>query len=164
MALTGGKRDRMILEAYYRLIQTQLSVEGWFGPNRQHKPITMVDAYPDIDTEVALNTLAVSVGDTFQRMLELGSNAEERYQALYVDFFAESDALARHVAGDVYAILNENPVVSVLDLDKATPTHEFYAFIDEESVEITYPARATNAWLKHWVTVSAVLRDERWNE
>lgn len=163
MALVGGLRDRMVLESVLRQIEAALGALGWFDAGRQHLPITVIDEYPDIDVQVPLNTLAFSYGDSFNRLVELGALTTYHHAPIFIDFFAESDALSRHVSGDIYAWVNENPVIPVYDYDLATPVIDFYVEVLEESVEVQRPARATNPWLKHWSTVVFIVGDQRSN-
>lgn len=160
MTLTGGKRDRMILESVLRQVEADLDSRGWFDANRQHEAITVIDAYPGND-EVEINTMAFSFGDSTQRMLELGSNAETHTYPVYIDFYGESDALTRHVLGDIYDFFGKNPTLSVYDYDMATPAVDFTVEIVEESVAKTYPTQATNAWQKHWGILSFMVEDDR---
>lgn len=150
MTLTGGLRDRMLLESYLQAIVADLQTKGWFDAGREHGDIQVVDEFPDDDQEVPINTLAFSYGDSFQLQVELGSRAEEHYSFMYVDFFAESDALGRHVIGDIYAFLAENPSIPVYDYDQATPSIEFYGVLEQESLEKRRPSRVVNPWQKHW--------------
>lgn len=161
--LVGGLRDRMVMESVLRLVQQSLDGDGWFDSGRNHQPITIVDEYPDTDTEVPINTLAFSFGDTYQRMVELGHRAELFHVPIYIDFFAESDGLSRHIIGDIYAWANENPVIPVWNFDMATPEVDFYIEIMEESVEVQRATRATHPWLKHWATLVFIVSDQREN-
>lgn len=168
MPLEGGKRDRMILESVLRQVKADLAVRGWFDAGRRHAPINVIDAYPGEDVvdpkdEPPLNTLAFSYGDSFQRMLEMGSNAETHTFPIYMDFYGESDAVTRHIVGDIYAFLNLNPLLSVFDYDLATPTEDFKLEVVEETVTKTFPTNVTNVWQKHWGIVSFLGEEERTN-
>lgn len=166
MPLTGGKRDRMVLESVLRHVEGYLDSLGWFDSGRQHQPIVVVDAYPgdgEDGAEVALNTMAFSYGDTYQTMVELGTNAETHTAPIYIDFYGESDGLTRHILGDIYAFLGLNPVLAVYDYDMATPTQDFTVEIVEESVSKGFPSRATNPWQKHWGIITMLVEDERAN-
>lgn len=161
--LRGGKRDRMVIESVLRAVRDELAFRDWFDPGREHLPITLINEYPDTETEVALNTLAISFGDSFSRLVQLGNMAELHNVPIFFDFFAESDALKYHVAGDIYAWINEQHIIPVWDYDLATPVVDFNLEVLEESAEKQYPPRATNPWLKHWVTVSFIVSDQREN-
>lgn len=163
MTLVGGKRDRMVLESVLQHVKSYLIDEDWFQPGRKHLPINMIDAFPDEDSEPPKNTLAVSVGDSYQALLELGSKAETHVAPVYFDFYGQSDALTRHLIGDIYYRLNKDPVIPIYDYDQATPAIDFYALVVEESVEKSYPTRATNPWQKHWGIVTCLIEDEREN-
>lgn len=166
MTLEGGLRDRMVLESFLQWVRSDLDALGWFDSGREHLPIRVIDVYPDNDgenTQVPLNTMAFSVGDSFQNLLELGSKAETHVVPMYIDFYGESDALTRHILGDIYLRLNRDPVIPVYDYSLATPVVDFSAFVVEESTEVSYPTRATNPWQKHWGIVSCLVEDDREN-
>lgn len=166
MALEGGKRDRMILESVLRQVEADLAVRGWFNSGRQHAPVTVIDAYPgdgENVAEPALNTLAFSYGESFQRMLEMGSNAETHTFPIYIDFYGESDAVTRHIVGDIYAYLGLNPLIPVYDYDLATPAEDFKLEVVEESVAKSFPTNVTNPWQKHWGIVSFLVEEDRTN-
>jgi hypothetical protein len=93
----------------------------------------------------------------------MGSRGEEHYVPIYCDFFAENDALGRHVIGDIYAFLAENPSIPVYDYDKATPTVDFYAVLEQDTLQKRRPATATNPWQKHWHLVEFRVMDMRAN-
>ena len=163
MTLEGGLRDRMIHESVLTAIETDLTTRGWFAAGRYHGPITVIDEYPDDEAEVALNTLAVSMGDGDGLSLEMGSTAEEHDQAMFVDFYAESDALGRHVSGDIYAFLKKVRRIQVFDFSVASPTAEFFVQIEEEDVIKRRGATVTTAWKKHWYVVAFTVTDGRDN-
>lgn len=162
--LTGGKRDRMILESVLRAIEAELTTLGWFGSNRGHAPIKLIDAFPSESEEVDVNTIAFSYGDSYTELGELGSKMEEHYAPIFVDFFAESEALGRHVIGDIYAFLQTTPVIDIYDYDQVTPSVDFQAHVVEDSVRKRLPTRATNPWQKHWHILLFTIRDERANQ
>lgn len=163
-ALSGGTRYRMTLESVAQDIRAFLATEGWFDSGRQHEPIVVVDEYPDDKDEVAANTLAFSMGDTFTRPMELGSQGENLSIPMFCDFFAENDGLGRHLIGDIYQHVQTTKVIDVLDYDQATPTVEFSVAVRENTTEMRKPDRAVNAWQKHWFVCSFLVEDERHNQ
>lgn len=161
MVLYGGLRDRMLLQAFYDAIKADLTARNWFDPNRQHSPIVMIDQYPRDDEPPAVNTLAISMGDAFHDRAEMGSLSVDHEAFMYADFYAESDALSRHVAGDIAAWLMDNPRVPVVDYEDPLRPIEFYAYVTEGTVDVTRPTTASNAWQKHWSIVSWSVEDLR---
>lgn len=159
--LTGGLRDRMLLQAYYDAIQTYLASLGWFDAGRQHSPIAMIDQYPGDDEPPAVNTLAISMGNMLPRRAEMGSLAYNQQTFMYADFYAESDALSRQVSGDILHFLQSNPVIAVRDYAADGDPIDFYSQVEEDTAEISRPSTATNAWQKHWAIVSWTVEDER---
>lgn len=163
MTLTGGLRDRMLFDSMMNSIIDNLTGLGWFDGGRYHQPITVVDAYPDENTEPAINTLAFSVDIGVGDRMEMGSRGEIHVTTVFVDFFAESDALARHVIGDVYTHLKSNDTLPVYDYRQATPPIDFYVEV-EEGVDKRTPTRRVNPWQKHWAVCSFQVSDRRTNE
>lgn len=170
--LAGGLRDRMIFDSVMNGIVADLTTIGWFDATvsdtppgtRQHLSITAIDEFPDPDTttEIALNTLAFSFADATGTDMEMGSNQEEHATTLFVDFFAENDAVGRELQGDIYAYLKKNRAIPVFDYRQATPPIEFRVEV-EDGVDKRKPTRATNPWQKHWYVVAFVVTDERSN-
>lgn len=169
MVLRGGLRDRMVFHSVMEDLRAELQAQGWLDAtvydtipgSRQHRPITIVDEYPEDDTEVDLNTIAFSWGNAEGQDMELGSKQEVHYQAIFVDVFAENDAIGRHLIGDLYAYIRENMQFDVYDYSVATPTLEFVAEVEE--VDRRKPTRVVNAWQKHWYTLAFTVTDERAN-
>lgn len=164
MALaSGGLRDRMVLQSVYKNIEADLTAKGWFDLGRQHGALKIVDEFPSDTDEVDLNTMSISMGDVRSRPLELGSKAEILYVPIFVDFFAESDGLGRHVIGDVAAHVQDVGRFAVYDYTQVAPTEEFHVFLIPDSLERTKPTRAVNSWQKHWYTCAFVVTEERPN-
>lgn len=171
MPLTGGLRDRMLFDSVMNGIVEELASLGWFDGTvydvtpggRQHHPITVTDEFPNLEGDAEINTLAFSFADAEAEQAELGSKAEVHFTTIFVDFFAESDALGRHLIGDVYAFLKANPVLPVFDYRSVTPMVDFNVSVDEESVEKRKPQQVTNPWQRNWHICSFVVEDDRAN-
>lgn len=161
MALVGGIRDRMVQHSVRVAVEAHLTTLGWFTPGRYHRPIVVVDEYPEDD--VAINTLAFSTALGFGIPEEMGTRGEIHHTAMFVDFFAESDALGKHVIGDVYAYMKTNPVIPVYDYREDEPRDvEFHVEVMDDA-EKRKPTNATNAWQRNWYTCSFTLEDVRAN-
>jgi hypothetical protein len=163
-ALVGGLRDRMLLQSAMSDIVADLTTRGWFNVGRDHKPFTVVDEFPDEKTEVELNTIAFSMGDSNSMAAELGSAAEIIHVPIFVDMFAENDGLGRHVVGDIHEFVKKQGQFEVRDyrVDPTPPT-EFIVQLVENSIERSKPTRAVNSWQKHWHVVAFVVTEERSN-
>jgi hypothetical protein len=157
---TGGLRDRMIHESILQNLKAQLTTLGWFGVTRQHSAIVMIDEFPDENSEVQPNTLAVSLGDGGGVPRELGNKDESHELTLFVDFFAEDDSVGREMRGDVYAYFRGNQTQPVYDYRDAIPSQ--FGTVDVlDDIEKRKPERAINKWQKHWYVVSITVVDER---
>lgn len=169
----GGLRDRLIIESLHKNLHAHLTTLGWFDPTvfsdpvglRQHKPVSMIDEFPDDDENVEFNTIAVSSGDQAGRDFELGSKLEEHEMAIFIDFFAEGDSVGKHLIGDVYEYFRTNDIQTVRDyagnpLDLGYPeplfTVEVLDDIDKRKAD-----KATQEWQKHWYVCSFTVVDER---
>lgn len=162
-ALTGGLRDRMLLQSVMTDIVADLTARGWFGVGREHKAFTVVDEYPDDKDEVELNTIAFSLGDSNSTATELGSKAETIRVPLFVDMFAENDGLGRHVVGDIHEFVAKQGQFDVLDYRDPSPPVEFTVQLVDGTIERSKPTRAVNSWQKHWHMVAFVVTEERSN-
>lgn len=168
--LRGGLRDRMILESILQAVKSDLTTQGWLDAtvfdtvpgSREHRPFTIVDEFPDENDEVQVNTLAFSFSDAMGRDGEMGSQLEEHGMNIFIDFFAESDAVGRHVIGDIYAYIKEQGTFPVFDYRAATPPVEFNVAV-EDGVEKRKPSRAVNPWQKHWHLLAMRVTDDRAN-
>ena len=159
--LSGGKRDRMIKESMWQAVQGHLTTEGWFAGGREHSAIVLTDEYPDDNsTDVAPNTLAFSVGISGGEPAWLGDRTEDHYLTYFCDFFAEDDSVGLHLAGDIYEFLKSVDTLPVYDYSDVGDPEEFRVEV-EDDIEKRKPANATNAWQKHWFTVSFTVRDSR---
>lgn len=162
MPLTGGLRDRMLLQSVVNDITAQLTALDWLNnTGKQYKPFTLVDEFPDDTDEVELNTIAFSMGDTRSQAMELGSKSMILYTPIFVDMFAESDGLGRHVIGDIFEHVRDVGQFTVYDYSQPAPPAEFVAQVQVDTMERTKPTRAVNAWQKHWHSCAFVVTDER---
>ena len=156
----GGARDRFIHESIKSNVVTLLTTLGWFAAGREHSPLVVIDEFPDDNAEVAPNTLAFSLGDGAGADLELGNNDESHEMVMFIDFFAESDSVGRHVRGDIYEFLRANEIQSVYDYGTSgDPQFAQVEILDD--IEKRKPDRAVNSWQKHWYVVSFTILDER---
>ena len=77
--------------------------------------------------------------------------------------FAESEAVALGVIGDIYAYLQETPTLPVRDYGQVGNPIDFYVEVDPQSVEKRRSARPTNPWQRHWWLCAFEVLDERTN-
>lgn len=163
--LAGGLRTRMIFDNLYGVINVGLSNIGWFEAGRRHAPISMVAEEQDSTQEVPVNTLAVSDENVSSQVWEVGSQLSQDTRYFYVDFFGESDAVSKHIIGDVRDILLgkfpsvglKGPVLPVYDLSQATPTVVFSCDIIRVTVDRSHDY--THPWMRHWYSLQVSLLD-----
>lgn len=152
----GGLRARLIGDSLFEMVRASLVALGWTGTNRQHLPLNFVRDQLDSDVEVPLNTLGVSEARVDDVDLEMGSNYTEDRWSFYVDFYAENDAVGRHLIHDVRDILRgkipsigrSRPVLEVVDYTQAaTPT----AFVCQlERIEVDRAVDFPQPWRRFW--------------
>lgn len=161
--LAGGLRDRMVHESVLRAIEADMASRGWFNTGRWHDPITVIDEYPDDADEVAINTISISMGDADGYRVEMGSQMESHEQTLFVDIYAESDALGRHIVGDIYEYLKKVKRIQVFDYRQTPPTAEFWAHVEDDDIIKRRGRTVTQAWKKHWYVIAFTVTDGRTN-
>ena len=162
-ALEGGLRDRMIHESVLQAIKADLTTRGWFDDGRHHDPSVLIDEYPEDEDRVEINTIAISMGDGDGLLVEMGSPMENHEQAMFVDIYAESDSLGRHIQGDIYEFLRKSEKIQVYDYRETVPTEEFWAHIEEEDVVKRRGGTVNQAWKKHWYVIAFTVTDGRTN-
>lgn len=161
MALSGGLRDRMLVESITQKVVSELTTVGWFGSNRQHSPIIVETAYPENGEEPEVNTLVISLGSYLGGLNELGAKSEEHFTSIYIDFFGESRALSTELMGDIWEILKTNPVMPVYDYSAVGNPIDFYVELDEESMRLRY-SNATREYQKFWAELFFGVTDYRY--
>jgi hypothetical protein len=163
--LAGGLRSRMIFDNLYNLIQSNLTALGWFESGLRFQPIVMVNEQQDTTTPVQINTLAVADAPVSSVLWEVGSELTEDTRWYFVDFFGESDALAKHVIGDVRDILLGKfasiglsaPVLPVYDLRQPTPPFLFSCQITNMRQDRAHTW--SHPWERHWYSLHFSLLD-----
>jgi hypothetical protein len=113
----------------------------------------MIDEFPDENADVAFNTLAFSMGDSGGVPTEMGNTAEDHEIVFFIDFFAEDDAIGRHLRGDIYNYLTANQIQPVFDYSQALDPQVFTVEIQED-IDKRKPDRAVQKWQKHWYVIS----------
>lgn len=157
----GGKRDRFITEAVHQAVKAYLTTLDWFALDDAHTPITMIDGFPNDDDDVAFNTLAVSVGPSAGSAYELGSTAEEHEQVVFFDFFGESDAISRHMIGDIYEWAKMTEYLDIPDFEAVDPKPVLFQVEVMDDVDKRPVSNPTQKYQKHWWVCSFTIQDVR---
>lgn len=163
--IVGGLRSRLIFDSTYKVINDGLTALGWFAGGRHHAPVTFVPDEQDVETEVPLNTLALSDENVSSAEIELGSMLSDNTRTFYLDFFAEEDALGKHLIGDCRDLLQgrmpsigrTGPAIAIYDFRQATPPVVFY--VQVEGVRIDRAHNFPHPWAKHWYSIQFDLVD-----
>lgn len=155
MSYAGGLRQRLINDSVYHLLMEQLGSLGWFDSGAEHTALTVRTESVPNDEEIQLNTLVISETFTTDSDAETGSNYGEITTVFYVDFYAENEALGKHLAHDVRDILRgrlgtTEQRLPVYDWSLATPAIVFYCEI--EDVQVDQARDFPKPWQKNWWT------------
>lgn len=160
MSIQGGLRDRLIIDNVANMIRDSLTEIGWIGDStRKHKPVSVIVQPETTDVELLPNIIAVSDEDLLITEWELGSNFSEQRWSYVIDVYAESQAVGRHLAGDVRAVLEGRmesigrsaPTVDIYDLTQATPTVIFSCQV--EGVNSGRSRAYTKPYEKFWFMI-----------
>lgn len=168
--VVGGRRVRFIRDSMRNMIRDAMADRGWLSPGRRHAPITIISRTSDWDEEVAMNTLAISLGDVSDFELELGSNLMEDRHTCYLDFYAESETLGLEVAHDLRDILRgkiasigrTDSVLDVYDYSLATPVRIFGCLL--EDIVVDRASGFSEAWRRNWFAIRCDIVDEYGDE
>ena len=158
--IVGGLRARLIRESLFEKVQAGLTSLGWFATNRPHSPVTFESRGKNQNEQIIINTAALSDETDRETGWEMGSNMSETTWQMYIDFFAESDAIGLHFIKDVRDILrgklpsigHGSTFFNVYDYRQATPPILFQCEID--NVDTDKAHGFLKPWLEHWYACS----------
>lgn len=153
----GGVRERFIKDSVYAYLKLKLGALGWFDAGRQHTAIAFHDEAVDVRQLVEPNTLTLSGENNIATEMELGGMLTEFNWSMFVDFYAEAEALGLHLIGDVAAILRgqmssigaDRAYVPVFDYFQATPVSPIF-YVGVENVRTDKAHDFPHAYLRHW--------------
>lgn len=166
MTIDGGLRRRLLSESVRVTILASLDRMGWFDAGRQHDPLNFAAKPNDWDEQVVPNTFSITLEDTHEDPSELGDVAVDDTITFFFDFYADSDALGRHVAWDVHAIVmglataagRNAPVFDVYNL--LAPTPSIFTQVDVEHCVVDQVDGDRRPWQAHWWFVRFDLLDD----
>ena len=170
--IVGGKRDRLIEMNFTDMIEDSLTALGWFDSDNSLMDGTLeiLDEPVDSIIEVKPNKIAVTAENSFGEDAEMGSGLENIRWEYYVEIFAESKAVGKHLSGDIRDILKgkmpsigrSEPLFVVYDTTVATPPELFTCGIEEVEDQRTHSF--SDSIRQYWWTVACVVTDNYWNE
>lgn len=163
--VVGGRRERLIIEAFIDLVEDGLAALGWLATVASRHPVTIVSQEVDATERVEPNLVAVFADDIQGDESELGTNRTEERRTFWVDVYAESAAIGEHLSGDIRDILRgkmpslgfSRPTVPVFDASLATPSWLFDC--DVEDVQKERGHNPANATQRYWWSVTAAIVD-----
>lgn len=165
MDVVGGLRARLIRESLFRTVEQSLTDLDWFNSGNPTLPITFDSRSRNQDEQIMINTLTLSDENTSGTPVELGSQLSEERWSMYIDFYADSDALGLHLIRDVKDILEgrisligrTDPSFDVFDYRQATPPILFRCQIENVTVDRAHGF--LKPWLEHWYACSFTVVD-----
>ena len=163
--MIGGLRIRLLHDSMVDALRDGLEEQGWFNPNRTHRPVRLLSAPQRWDEPLEPNTLAVTTRAVDGRYIELGSNYLEDEIPVRIDLYAEGDSIGVDLTNDIRVILRgrigtavANGSLAILDFRQATPSPLGHVLVTDARVLRNALLNETN-WMRHWFTVSCVLID-----
>lgn len=168
--ILGGLRARLIIDSLRVEIIDGLSELGWFDPNRGHRPVDYTGQPNEWDEAVAINSFAITAEDTDSYDFAFGGEYGDT-TTVYVDIYAESDIVGRHLAYDIRDLVTgrfpegpgpSGPVLDVYDFRLATPS--VFTVVDVEDVRVDKALGFPRAWQRYWWVLRIHLVDEFYDE
>lgn len=173
--IRGGLRSRLVLDSVRFAVISTLQREGWFDPTvydtppglRRHQPFRYIARPVDWAEDIRPNAIAISSEDISDQPKGLGGEIEDVFE-VYIDIFAQDDAVGWQVAYDIRDSLHgksdapTGPEVDVYDFRMATPAP--FTTVDLELIETDRSAGEARQWQRHWFMVHLVLADEYHDE
>ena len=173
--IRGGLRTRLVLDSVRYAIIADLQRHGWFDPtvfdspsgNRRHQPFRYMNRPVDWTADIRPNAIAISGEDVADEPLGLGGEIEDVIE-IYVDIFAQDDALGWQVAYDVRDNLHgksaqpAGPEIDVYDFRQPTPAP--FTTVDLDLIEVDRSEGEARQWQRHWFMVHIVVRDDYHDE
>lgn len=167
---TGGVRDRLIRDAVATVIKAGLEELGWFDTGRQNRVVRWRDEpVTGVDEEVPLNTITCSSEDMRPTEIEVGTLLTEDRWEFWVDFYGESEAVAKQVVGDVRDLLRGKhpsigrtaPVIPVYDVTQEPVPAEPVFYLEVEDVETDRARNTSKPFEQFWFSVDFTVVDTR---
>jgi hypothetical protein len=103
--VVGGLRARFIHDSVEAALLDMLTQLHWLDAGRRHTPITIVPKPQKWDDPIEFNSITVDMQDMADEEAEMGSNLTNDTHTVYVDFYAENEAIGTQVIGDLAAAL-----------------------------------------------------------
>lgn len=173
--IRGGLRTRLVIDSMRFAVINTLQQLGWFDPtihdtppgNRTHLPFRYIGRPVDWAEDIRPNAIAISAEDIADASRGFGEEVED-YTELYVDVFAQDDALGWQVAYDIRDSLlgkldgGAGPQIDVYDFRQPTPAP--FTTVDIDLMEVDRSQGEARQWQRHWFMVHFVVLDEYTDE
>jgi hypothetical protein len=169
--IRGGLRARLVLDSVRFGVLSTLQQVGWFDPTvyddppgaRTHQPFRYIARPVDWADDIHPNAVSVTGEDLSDEPRGFGTEVQDNTE-IYIDVFAQSDAVGWQVAYDIRdSLLGKTvgaagPQIDVYDFRQATPAP--FATVDVEVVEVDRSQGQARQWQRQWFMVHLVISDE----
>lgn len=171
--IRGGLRSRLVIDSVRFAVISTLQQLGWFDPTiydnppgvRRHQPFRYISRPVDWSEDILPNAIAISAEDISDDDLGLGGEVEDRIE-LYVDLFAQDDALGWQVIYDLRdSLLGKNPELGTLGpqidvYDFRQPTPAPFTTVDVDTVRVDRSQNEARQWQRHWFMLRIIVEDD----
>lgn len=171
--MRGGLRTRLIADSVRVTVIAALDQLGWFQSTvyddppgtRRHRPLRYITRPVDWTDDITPNALAISTEDVSDEDLGLGGDVEDRLE-MYLDLFAQDEALGLHLIRDIRDILlgkfpelgRSAPHVDVYDFRQATPAP--FTQVEIDDVRVDRAQGEARQWQRYWFMLRLQLLDD----
>lgn len=137
--------------------------DRWLGRSKDEddtgvfRKVILLSEPHEPTVEITPNAVAFELHSIDTEPAEIGSRLVRGTHALDVDIYAENDTIGRMLRGDILGALAQAtlPIFDGETGDDATPT--ILGYMDFERVRGDKAHGFSDAWRRHWFTVSADL-------
>lgn len=175
--IRGGLRSRLIVDSVRTAVISTLQQLGWFDPTvfdvpagvRRHQPFRYIARPADWSSNILPNAVAISADDITGDDAAFGGDVEDTFE-IYIDVFAEDDAVGWQVSYDIRdSLYGKNPELGMLgpqidvyDFRLATPAS--FTTVDIEEIRVDRSQGEAREWQRHWFMLRLSLIDEHNDE
>jgi hypothetical protein len=154
-------RSRHVARTIFAYVSQRMTEAGWVNDpvNFGATPVTLQEAPPEDVTTIAMNTVAVTVGDEPADFDEqLGGGLVSVEYPVLVDIFGESYSLSQSIAADVKDALARR-AIAVYDWSGSGPTlleGSLIEFFEVSGARTPASPQALAGAARHWRVLTAV--------
>ena len=161
--LMGRKRLSSINDALYSFVKEGMSELGWLTPAKSRENVQLINEPVDYSVEIKPNIVSVTIEDSIDDRVELGSLLSEEMWDCYIDIFAENQAVGQGLVADLAALLRGKFASLGLDGTRLSVndyrTDEFAFSCEIENVVIERQRNSDRKYQRYWWIIGFDLID-----